>query len=253
MIVVGTTTVAWKQGETGLCWLETAEEMVEDAKRAGHDLTFFVALELDGRGQAPFADLLARLEGLQSDIWTFTLDDGATEIDSNNRLPRICAGRNFVQDYAMRIGASRVLFLDTDTRVPGDCISKLLEVEWPMVGGEVPQYGLHGDEVECIPRRPPPADSNGAYVSPPPTPDEYYDFPVQRHWNTAGFLLVGREVFRQVRWRVDGDAGMTDDPCYDADATRLGFPTLVRKDVVGSHVEWLIPVESRPSDRSIVR
>jgi hypothetical protein len=248
MIVVGTTCVAWKCNGNETSWLDNAEAMAEDAHTAGHELTFFPVLEVDDRGEQPFSNLFDRLfevsqSGPYVDHWSFRLWDGELELNSDNRLPRICAGRNFVQDYAMRpdVAASHILFLDTDIRPDGDCISKLLELDWPMCGGNVGQYALSGPPVE---RRPPgPADARMDPIK--------YDFPVERHWNTAGFLLVGRDVFRRVRWRVDGDAAMSDDPCYDADATRLGYPTIVRKDLQGQHIDPLIPVEMRTEDRMI--
>lgn len=233
MIVVGTTVVAWKCNGNETAWLDTAELMIRDAKEAGHDLTFFVAYEYDARGEQPFENLADRVAELDAESagWAFRIWDGSEIIDGSNRLFRICAGRNFVQDYAVANGASHILFLDTDTRPPGDCISKLLELDWPMVGGNVGSYCLSGPVVEEHPLTAQP-----------------YDFPVQKHWNTAGFLLVGRDVFRYVKWRVDPDAGMSDDPCYDYDAMLRGWPTLVRKDVNGEHVEALIPVEQRPEE-----
>jgi hypothetical protein len=84
-----------------------------------------------------------------------------------------------------------------------------------------------------------------------------YPFPVQSHMNTAGFLLIAREVFRRLRWRFDLEAGLTDDPCYYRDAKELlGVPTYVRKDVIGRHwPEAIPPLEDRygPAQRALVR
>jgi hypothetical protein len=130
-------------------------------------------------------------------------------------------------------GASHILHLDADMCPPGDCLPKLLAMRHPLVGGEVPTYNLHG----------------------PVVPE--YPFPVQSHMNTAGFLLVAREVFRRLRWRFDLEAGLTDDPCYHADACDLlGIPTYVRKDVRGRHwPESIPPLEDRygPAQRALVR
>lgn len=238
MIVVGATMTGFATSDPRLCtsWLKTAVELWLNAKDAGHDAMFFAAVEVDARGVAPFAELettLLRLrcQGIPVEMWTYSYDDGRSEVTTANRLAHICAGRNIITDYACGIGASHILFLDADMRPPGDAIPKLLELNHSLVGGEVPTYGLTGPTIE------------------------HYPFPVQTHMNTAGFLLVARDVFRFIRWRWDVDAGMSDDPCYERDAREwLGIPTYVRKDVVGRHWPEAIPaLEHRGYDRRVVR
>jgi len=233
MIVVGTTCAPWKcNGRGELAWLDNAEDMIADAKGAGHELDFFAALEVDGRGLTPYKQLQHRLIlDLDGNFWTFSLDDEAEIVESSNRLVRICMGRNLVTEYAMAQGASHILFLDTDTRVPGDSISKLLEVDHPVVGGNVGAYCMSGPVV---------LDDRGRAK---------HKFRVEEHWNTAGFLLVRREVFKVLRWRWSIDDGMTDDPAYQGDQQVWGFgQTWVRKDVQGEHVEPLVPVEERDEE-----
>lgn len=233
MIVVASTVAAWKcNGRGELAWLETMETMAFDAQRIGEELRIFVAVELDARGLSPFDRLIERLQILQQaasipfDLWTFSLDDVTDQITTTNRLIRICTGRNLAHEFAMRMGATHILFLDTDTLVPGDCVSKLLEVNHPVVGGEVPNYCLHGPIVPG------------------------FDFPVEEHWTTAGFLLVSRDVFKVLRWRWNPDDGIiTDDPCFQSDQQVWGFgQTWVRKDVIGEHIEPLVAVENRDAD-----
>jgi hypothetical protein len=224
MIVVGTTCAPYKVDGSELNWLLHADEFVDRDPQT----RFFAALELvPGRDPALYGRLRTRLATLAGTAWTFSLDDGERELTSGNRLTRICLGRNLIAEFAARTTASHVLFLDSDLQVPGDAIEKLLELNAPIAGGDVPSYCLHGPTVAG------------------------YDFPVERHWNTAGFLLVRRDVFTRVRWRHDPDHGLTDDPCYAADAVALGFDeTLVRKDLIGHHVP-LIPMEERGHDRRL--
>lgn len=228
MIVVAATTVSWKCNGTETCWLESAEGL---GANSPEEIRFFASLEVDARGTEPFTNLLERLTGLGGEFWTFNLEDGVDEIDSNTRLPRICMGRNVIIDYALRSGASHILFLDTDLRIPGDSISKLLALDWPMVAGDMPNY-MYQEKADAPPLL-------------------GYDFPVAEHWSPAGYLLVAREVFRKVRWRVDVEAGMTDDPCFAQDVAALGFPTRVRKDIWAEHVDMLIRVEDRADDRKV--
>lgn len=216
-------------------WLANANEMVADAHTAGFsNVHFFVAIEHDGRGLEPFNALLKRLakigeiKGATTTYWTFSICDHNTVVDSANRLIRICTGRNLIHEFALRGSeVSHVLFLDSDLIVPGDSISKLMEVDHPIVGGDVPSYCLSGPKLE------------------------QYSFEVREHWNTAGFLLIQRDVIRQVRWRADdhlGGSGCTDDPCFAHDVDKIcGHKTRVRKDVIGVH-RPLVPLEQRGHD-----
>lgn len=255
MIVVGATMTGFATGrrESCLSWLESAEELA-----ASHPdgVRFFAALELDARGLEPFALVLERLAQLGGEYWTYTLDDGRTEVTTGNRLGHICAGRNLITDYALGAGASHILYLDADMCPPADALPKLLELRHPLVGGEVPTYALSGPTVHGHHTCHPEAWHRGRSAREVASCSwEAYPFPVQQHMNTAGFLLVAREVFRRLRWRWDMDAGMSDDPCYHADARdHLGVETYVRKDCIGRHwPESIPPLEGRGYDLRVIR
>jgi hypothetical protein len=218
-----------------LSWLDTILDVPD-----GVEIHYFAALELTPpvlHGQqgwtdrTPFNQVADVVDSLGGTVWWFTLDDGRTTVSSDNRIHHICAGRNFAQDFAVGQGFDKILFLDADTAPPTDCLAKLLELDWPLVGGNVPTYGLTG----------------------PARADYPPEWGVQQHMNTAGFLLVDRVVFRQIRWRVDPDMGLTDDPCYYHDAGRfLGIWTLVRHDVVAQHWPPALPgLEQRGHDLRI--
>lgn len=230
MILVGSTIPAYKMDDPSNwgAWLSNAE-----AVQASHDdVRYFATLETDGRGQTPFGPLLERLAELGGTYWTFQIDDGAETITSENRLVRICTGRNLITEHAVRQGASHVLFLDADMTVPDDSLPNLLDLDWPLVGGFVPAYTVIYDG---------------------PQMDEY-PFEVREHANTAGFLLVADVLYRKLRWRIDVPAGLTDDPCYHADAFELGYPTRVRYDLIAEHVTTTTyAVEQRNHDLTIYR
>lgn len=201
----------------------------------GVELEYFAALELDPNGMTePFWSTLQQMDSKprRRGYWTFTVDDGRDQVTTQNRLHHIVTGRNLIQDYAMGTGIDWILFLDADMQPQEDTIPRLLELNWPLVGGNVPTYALRGRQ-----------------VGPPRYPTEWN---VQDHMNTAGYLMVHREVFRRIRWRIDPDRGMTDDPCYHADALACGWPTFVRHDVTGTHYpESLPPLERRGYDLSV--
>lgn len=227
--VLASTVPAWKMNDPG-CWGSwlTNAETIRASNPDGVDI--LAVLEVDARGREPFTPLLDRLAELDGHVWTFSLDDGAERITTRNRLARICTGRNLATHYAQDRGAAWLLFADADTAIPADALPKLLEVDWPIVGGRVPTYCLTGPKVDG------------------------YDFPVTSHMNTAGFLLVHRSLFTRLRWRIDADRGLTDDPCYHQDATALGYPTRVREDCVAAHWPPAVgPVEGRPHDLTVYR
>lgn len=230
MIVVGCTlaAVAMSDYDTWSSWLKTAEEIRETY----HDVRFFAAIETDGRGLEPFAPLLERLSELGGSYWTFSLDDGRTEVTTANRLRHIVAGQNFVAEYAVETGATHLLLTCADCQPPGDVLPKLLEVNHPIVGGEVPAYCMTG------------------------TPNEdYEDFPVVFYCAPVALVLLRRDILTRIKFRYDPDNGMTDDPCLTADCADIGWRSMVRKDVVGKHFpERLPPLEHRDYlDRTVVR
>lgn len=256
MIVVATTLHAYvtDQADTSLAWLYNAEAI---AASHPEGVQFFAALELDARGLDPFAPLIARMSEIRNklrddidlpwrdyDYWTFSFDDHATEIRTDNRVRRITMGQNMANDYAMSVGASHLLFCAADCAPDPDVLPKLLELDHPICGPEIPTYCLSGPT-------PTVTKLHGVSGDAVEVDEPLFPFPVQEHMASAACILLARDVFRQLRWRSDGDAGMTDDPCLHHDAlTYLGIPTYVRKDVFARHYpEAIGSIESRhPGD-----
>ena len=228
-------------------WLAGAEQLIDRTIREGHTIEYLAMLETDARGEAPYRDVRARLRDLDvlSEIRYFSMVDMWDRVvTSNNRLWHICTGRNLIQQYAIKHDFDYILFVDADTSVPEDAVVKLLELDWPLTGGHVPTYVLDGPRI--------------ARIKDPHTGVEhdYRDIDVRLHMNTAGFLLVARDIFRRVWWRIDPDEKMTDDPCYNFDAAQLGYATLVRHDIEGRHFpESITPMEDRYSaqQRTVVQ
>lgn len=239
-LVIGTVTAPFKAvDDESHQWLETAEWLVRDARKVGFGkIHFFAAAEVDVRGYGVYSKMQERLDEIHdpgnsvlSERWTFSMDDNSNDIDAINRLLRICTGRNMIHEFALqRKPVSHALLLDSDIKPDSDAISKLIEVDAYVVGGDVPVYCLGGQDIYD------------------------YPFPVQAHMNTAGFLLVRRDVLRGVRWRNDvHDSGSTDDPCFHMDVENAGFGgTLVRKDVKGHH-KPLVGLKKRGHDLKVYR
>ena len=225
-ILVATTIAPYKVDGTELNWLTHAA-----AWREQHDARFFAAIEVDARGMAPFERFCLRLRELGGNWWSFQIDDGASEITTENRLLRICTGRNLSTEAALRDpSVSHVLFLDSDVSPAANSIPELSRLKRPLAGGEISTYCLSGPKVI--------------------TSDQKI---VEEHWNTAGYLLVRRDVLRSVRWGWDPDGGLTDDHWYQQSAEKLGFGvTWVHKGIVGTHLP-LCPLETRGIDRTIHR
>lgn len=247
MILIASTTASWKcDGRSELAWLDNIEKMIASVEE---EVRILAVLEVDARGLDPFKALLDRLAGLPAHVTTYSLDDGEAEVTTSNRLARICMGRNLIAEHAVERGAEWILHLDSDNTIKGDALAKLLDVDWPIVGGLT--YVMSGPEVRTRPAR---IWLEGSDVWPRNhRMGQPFNYPVQQHWNGAGVLLVHRSLFRFLRWRHDPDAGMTDDPCYARDAEQMGWPTLVRHDVIARPTSAPVPVEQRNADRTIHR
>lgn len=228
MIIIGCTLAAFvmDQKETWSSWLKNADQLKQSYSEG---IKYFASIEVDARGLKPFEPLLEKLSEVEGDYFSFSLDDRREEVTGSNRLRHICVGRNIIHDYAVEQRATHILFLDADTAPDPETLPKLLEMNHPLVGGEVSTYCLNG----------PPVNK--------------YPFPVQEHMNTAGYLLVEEKVFNRLRWRWDWTG--SDDPCFHRDAIDLlGIPTYVRKDVYGKHYpECIGPIETRGHDMRVFR
>lgn len=230
MIVVGATTAAFSMDNEGSwgSWLKNAEAIKESHPDG---VSFFAALQVDARGTEPFLPLIQRLEAIGGSYWTYSLDDGRTEVTSGNRVRHICLGRNILTEFASGHQATHLLYLDADCTPPADILPKLLEVNYPLVAGYIPSYGLGG----------------------PLLPE--YPFPVMDCWASAGCILAAYDVFNRLRWRWDMKLQLTDDPCYYKDAIELlDVRMRVRKDIEVEHYPGiLVPVDHRGHDMTVVR
>lgn len=227
VILVSTTTASYKMAtDRGYwsSWFDNAEAVMASVE---DEVVYYAALEVDGRGLEPFREFIIRMEEIGGVVETWSYDDGSTVMETGNRLVRICTGQNFGTHHAMnRRDCTHVLFAATDVVMPDNTLPLLLEMDWPICGLNIPTYCLDG------PRR---EDLAGCF-----------GWDVRTHMQSAALLLVERQVFTKLRWRVDWDANMTDDPCYHADAQRLGWETLVRHDVQAGHYPTAVgPMEGR--------
>lgn len=233
-VLVASTTTAYKTDDDRLIfsWLTHADTW----RAAGHP--FFCAVQLGHGRDHELKPLLDRLDQIDATVWRYSIDEGETTIKNAARLAGICAGRNLAHEYAQRDpDITHILFLDTDIIPPVDAIDRMLEVDNELVGLNVPTYCLDGPPVHTSARVPAGVDVREHEVQ------------------TAGCLMVHRDVFRILRWHWDLESGMTDDPCFERDArVLLNVPTWVRHDVVAEHYPACIgPFEQRGHDLTIRR
>ncbi len=223
--VVGTPLVAWKcDRNEHMYWLQYRDSILARFPNTH----FFAALELDHRGLDPFTDILTALKEVNGAYWTFTVNDHETTVTSTNRWIRIETARNLIREYAQRLTAEAVLYVDSDITITPDIVEALFEVDHPLVGVNVPDYVLKGPVVNENPH-------------------------IEEHWTTAGLLLVNSPAYYDLAWHHNANNGLSDDPSFQDVATRLlqrgvGEPygqTWVRKDIMAKHQGQLIAVENR--------
>lgn len=252
--VVGTPLVGWKcDRKEDMTWLENRNSIME----VFPNTSFFAALELDHRGLEPFSRVIQALEEVGGTYWTYTINDYQSEVTSSNRWIRIEMGRNLVREFAQRkrlmsghhwgeetpqhgiVNYDAVLYVDSDTTLDANMIEKMFEVDRPLVGVNVPAYGLKGKVVNDNPR-------------------------IEEHWTTAGMLLVNAPAYYDLPWYHNGYLNLSDDPTFQSMAERLkrreGVNNLedtygmtwVRKDVKSEHKGQLIGVEQRKIPNRII-
>lgn len=227
MIVMGTTLAAFvmDQEDTWASWIRNIE-----AIRANTDqeVKVFAAIEVDGRGIEPFEPLLERLDAIGGEYWTYSLDDGRTEVTTKNRLRHITTGQNLVTDYSVSTHADWLLFMAADCMAPDDIIPRMLELDHPFVAPFISTYCLIGPDIKV----------NG--------------YPCMDVMASAACMMIRRDIFKRLRWRWDYEDG-SDDPCYYKDAQELlGVKTVVRKDVEARHFpEAVGAIETRGHDMSV--
>lgn len=236
MIVVGTTLAAYVMDNPDhwRSWMKNANAVRNHYPHYG--VRYFAAIEVDKRGIEPFNDFIVELEKVGGEYWTYSLDDGRTEVTTKNRLRHITAGQNLVTDYAVSTGASHLLFLAADCMPQDDIIPRMLEMEHPFCAPFIPTYCLTGPLVK--------ENLDGMI----------YPWPVMEAMPSAACVFIARSVFKRLRWRWDFEDG-SDDPCYYLDARELlGIEAHVRKDVRAYHFpEAVGPIESRGHDMRVHR
>lgn len=244
--VIGTPLVAWKADRNEhMYWLHNAK----DIQKTFPNAVYFAALELDHRGIEPFKPMVEVLKSVGGTYWTYTIDDRQEFVTSGNRWIRIETGRNLIREFAQRkramsgnhwgeptkqdvVNFDAILYIDSDNIVTSEIIEKMFEIDRPLVGVDVPAYGLSGTVVNEKPR-------------------------IEEHWNTAGMLLVNAPAYYDLPWYHNAFLNLSDDPSFQSMASRLkrrigteefddtyGM-TWVRKDVSSSHKGELIAVEKR--------
>lgn len=236
--VIGTPLVGWKIDKNEhLAWLNDYENIKQKFPNA----KFFVSLEVDYRGISPYQNFIDILNKLEISYWTYSINDFEDDVTFRNRWIRIETGRNLIREYAQRkrvIGGHNwgedtkkdnegidnfeaILYVDSDMLLTVDHIEKMFEIDRPLVGIDVPQYGLRGKVINENPR-------------------------IEEHWNTAGMLLVNSPAFYDLVWGHNAFYNYSDDPSFQFMSEKMGWgQTWVRKDIVAKHVGQLVAVESR--------
>jgi hypothetical protein len=94
-----------------------------------------------------------------------------------------------------------------------------LELDAAAAACHIPTYGLDG-----------------------PRAARYPQWDVREHMESCACMLLRRDVVRKIKWRVDPDAGTSDDPSMHHDlGAFLGEQVYSRHDVLATHWPQAIP------------
>lgn len=236
MIVVATTLHAYVMDNPDHwgSWMRNAEKVKEEYARFGDwaKIQYFAAIQLDARGLEPFKPFLDRLNEIDGGFWTYSLDDGRTQVTTKNRLRHIVVGQNLCNDFAMSTNdCTHMLFMAADCMPPDDIMPRMLEMNHPLCAPYIRTYNLRGKKIDK------------------------YPFLVEEAMASAAAIFMDRRIFSSIRWRWDLDNNMSDDPCYHHDSLHyLGVPTYVRHDCIAKHFpEAVGAIETRGHDMTVFR
>lgn len=154
-ILVGCTLVPWKcEKNEHLDWLKNSLEI----KNKFSNIKFFVSLEVDSRGLNPFLDVLRMLGAIGGEYWTFNINDHRKKVTSQNRWIRMETGRNLIREFAQDgtwpedgrepgpiTKYSSILYIDSDIELKLEHLEKMLKIDSPIVGVDIPKYKLNGN------------------------------------------------------------------------------------------------------------
>jgi hypothetical protein len=215
-------------------WMKNAEKVKENYQHFGDwtDVQYFAAIQIDSRGIEPFKPFTDRLESIGGTYWTYSLDDGRTEVNTKNRVRHIVVGQNLCNDFSMSNPAcTHMLFMAADCMPPDDILPKMLEMNHPLCAPYITTYGLRGPIVEK------------------------YPYPVMDSMASAAAIFMDRSIFSGIRWRWDMDKNMSDDPSFHHDAIHyMNTATYVREDCIAKHFpEAVGAIETRGHDMTVHR
>lgn len=230
---VGSLVATWCcDGRTEHRWLSHYEAWQQWAQEAEHELRLCLVAEEYGGGGVQIVHmfrLAERVRSLGGEVIDLRLRvpwHEEDDVGTWQRQAHVDCARNLISCWACLHELDYLLCLDADVLPHPELLRRLVELAeetgHPILGGHVPSYCLDGPRVE-----------------------EVRGHDVRAHWNTAGALLLHRDVFRSVLWHREPWRGLTDDPAYQAVVReRFGAETWVCHDLVCEH-EPLVPVEAR--------
>lgn len=236
--LIGTPLVGWKIDKNEhLSWIQD----ISNIRSKFSNAKFFVAFEVDSRGIEPYEEFFKLIKSLDIEYWTYSINDFEEKVNFRNRWIRIETGRNLIREYAQRkrvikghhwgedtqkdnhgvMNYEAILYVDSDMILKAEHIEKMLEIDRPLVGVNVPEYGLRGKLINQNPR-------------------------IEEHWNTAGMLLVNAPAYYELIWGHNAFLNYSDDPSFQYLSEKIGWgQTWVRKDIDARHQGKLLAVESR--------
>jgi hypothetical protein len=225
-------------------WLQNYDSIKNSVP--GVDVRYYCAVELDGRGLAPYRDVgwTDLIEQLGVEFETYTYNTGRTTLHTNNRLKHICLGRNIISQHAINDpSVTHIMGLDGDVTPPPNILPNLLELKYPLVSAYIPTYCFSAGNIYSNPH-----NHEQKY------PTSWRVQPTQ--FSSAGAWLAERRVFSSLRWRTDPELRLSDDPSYLHDMRNvLGInpAILQRSDTIAKHwPESIGPIETRLTNPALV-
>lgn len=177
-----------------------------------------------------------RNKGFKVTEWFYSVDTNACVEASgtHERLKHIMTGRNLINQFCVDNHSSHLLGLDSDVEIQDPkFLTRMLAFNHSFVSGLIDVFAFcqHLKFTKEAMSKMAAFRHRLAELEVKKAPEPW----INTSLVSGGFILLSRELFQSVPWRIDLDRGWTEDSCLCQDAARKGHPIVLLPTLIAKH------------------